>query len=53
VEENGTEVELNCGGVPQVASEEKNVIMWSRDCSLYFDEECGWFLPLSKESAEG
>ena len=33
MEENGTEVELNCGGVPQVASEEKNVIMWSRDCS--------------------
>ena len=46
----GSDVEgdLNCGGLNQEVSEEKNVSKLAKDHSC---EECGCFLPLSKKSA--
>jgi hypothetical protein len=43
--------DLNCADLAQEVSV-KNFNMWSRDCfCAIFGEECGYFLPLSEESA--
>ena len=43
--------DLNCADLAQEVSV-KNFNMWSRDCFCgIFGEECGYFLPLSEESA--
>ena len=44
------ESDLNCADLAQEVSVEKNFSMWQRPL-WYFGEECGCFLPLSKESA--
>jgi hypothetical protein len=48
MEGSSSEGDLNCEDLAQEVSE-KNFTMQSRDCC--FGEECGCFLPLSKESA--
>ena len=50
MEDSDVEGDLNCGGLDQEVSEEKNVSILARDYSC---EECGCFLPLSKKPAQG
>lgn len=33
MEGSGTEGDVNCGGIAEEASEEKNISIWLRDCS--------------------
>ena len=47
---NGAEGDLNCGGLAQEVSEEKNVSMWPRDYSCDILERLWLLLLLSENS---
>ena len=47
MEDSGAENDLNCGGMAQEASEEKNFSMLPRDLFVKFCEESGCLLLLS------
>ena len=50
--DSGTEGDLNCGGLAQEVSEEKNFNMWPRDCSCDILVKNGCFCSCLKSLPE-
>ena len=48
MEDSDTEGDLNCGGLAQEVSEEKNISMWPKDCSYILANNLAAFCPYLK-----